>query len=285
MNPFTNNENNTTPGKNSAPNMDDAEYEYVPLPSQGIFYQGPWKGKKEILVRKLNWEDEDILTTDSFYKNGTLFNELLRRTIMDDSGIKANDLVLSDRDAILWWLRVTAFGTDYVVVKQCVNCGHEHEVIWDMSKFQTPDLPEGYEKELEQFGCITIELPVSKLSIKISNPTFGKQDRIYKQLSTLKEKEKKAQDFGVTGKLLSVIVEAIDKDGKVYYASKNEIKDWLDKTKISIVDSRFIRKAAEKITMTVDTRIDITCPKCKYTEEGVRMPMSPTFFWPELGGL
>jgi len=56
----------------------DGEPEYVMLPSQGIYYNDLYKGLDKLKVRKLNWEDEDILTTKSYYDNGTLFDEILK---------------------------------------------------------------------------------------------------------------------------------------------------------------------------------------------------------------
>ena len=50
---------------------------------------------------------------------------------------------------------------------------------------------------------------------------------------------------------------------------------------IPMVDSRYILKKAKDVSMIVDTSQDIECEYCDHVQEGVRMPMSIYFFWPE----
>src|SRR5690349_11553224 len=55
--------------------------EPVLLPSKGVFYLTDQMGKfwnmESVLVRQLNYTDEDILTTRAYFENGTIFNEIL----------------------------------------------------------------------------------------------------------------------------------------------------------------------------------------------------------------
>lgn len=263
----------------------DAESEYVMLPSKGIFYPEPFKGLEKLKVRKLNWEDEDILTTQSYYDNGTLFDEILKNTIIDDK-FSASQLVPVDRDTILWWLRIGAFGKDYEVPWKCTNkeCGKTHKVTWDLGTFKTPIPPEQYEEELINTGGIIISLPISKLTCKISISSIGREREIEKRLKVKKEKTKATRDFYSTGKLLSIIKEVYDKDGNAL-KDTDQILNWLrtgfNGGPVPMGDTRYVFKRANEISFTVDTRIDIVCPHCGHTEEGVRMPMSIYFFWPE----
>lgn len=276
----------TKPNVNS-----DAEAEYVPLPSQGVFYKGKYKGLTQLKVRKLNWEDEDLLTTKSYYDNGTLFNEILKNCIVDENGFQAKDLLNVDRDAILWWLRIGAFGQEYIIPRACPSedengnkCNHKQNVTWDLGSFEMPDLNEEYYEELETNGCITITLPVSGLKCQVTLPTVGREIEIHKRLKVKKEKTKATKDFLITGRLIAVIKEAYAADGTVLKDS-DEILNWLNTgwsgKKIPIVDSRYIQQKAREIDLRVNTQKDIVCKECGYTEEGVEMPMSIYFFWPE----
>lgn len=272
--------NTTGAQKNS-----DMEAEYVQLPSKGYFYKGAFKNITQLKVRKLNWEDEDILTTKSYYDNGTLFNEILKNCIVDENNFPAKDLVSVDRDAILWWLRIGAFGREYLVPHTCGNpeCKHKYNAAWDLGGFNSPDYPEKYEDALRDNGYVTINLPDSGLECKLVAASTGRELEIAKRLTLKKEKEKGTRDYNVTGKLLSVITEAKDSEGLVYKGP--EISKWLQSgnkgSKISMVDSRYIQARVKEIDLDVDTRIDISCPSCGHSEEGVKMAMSINFFWPE----
>ena len=146
-----------------------------------------------------------------------------------------------------------------------------------------PDYPEKYEESLEKDGFITVTLPDSELECKLVAPSTGKELEIAKRLTLKKEKEKGTRDYNVTGKLLSVVAEAKGSDDTVYKGP--EINKWLQSgnkgSKISMVDSRYIQARVREIDLDVNTKIDISCPSCGNSEEGVKMEMSINFFWPE----
>jgi hypothetical protein len=262
----------------------DMEAEYVPLPSRGVFYKGAFKNLERIKVRKLNWEDEDILTTKSYYDNGTVFNEIIKNTVVDENGFNPKDLLPIDRDTILWWLRIGAFGSDYTVPIPCPSCGKKNDVTWDLGSFEMPDYKPAILDELLTNGYKTTVLPASGATVKLVVPSIGREQEIAKRLNLKKEKTKTTRDFNVTGKLLASIIEAIDVDGTVYRGT-DQIAIWLKKAnkgnQLSMVDSRFIQATVRDITLDVDTRKDVVCSHCDHLEEGVRMPMSIYFFWPE----
>jgi len=264
----------------------DAESEYIYLPSKGIFYPEPFKGLEKLKVRKLNWEDEDILTTQSYYDNGTLFDEILKNCIIDENKFPASQLVPVDRDTILWWLRIGAFGRNYEVPWKCANkdCKQTHKVTWDLGSFKSPVPPDAYEEELVNTGGVIITLPLSQLKCKIGVSSIGREREIEKRLKTKKEKTKATRDFYSTGKLLSVIKEVYQEDGTALKDS-DQIFTWLrtgnNGAPVPMGDTRYVIKKASEISLSVDTKKDIECPHCNYIEEGVRMPMSIYFFWPE----
>ncbi len=277
-------EGREVPKSNSSNTNPDMEAEYIPLPSNGYFYKGVHKNISHLKVRTLNWEDEDILTTKSYYDNGTIFTEILKNCIVDENGFNAKDLVSVDRDVILWWLRIGAFGREYIVKQSCPSCGHKHNITWDLGGFNSPDFNEAHVKELFDNGSLTITLPGSGLQCKIVAPSVGRELELYKRLNIKKEKEKHSKDFNITGKLLSVIVEATDKDGKVYKGA-DQIQQWLkianNGSPLSMVDSRYIQSKVREIDLEVDTKQDVICPQCTHSQEGVKMPMGIGFFWPE----
>lgn len=275
--------NTPTTQPSSFPNE---EAEYVPLPSRGVFYKGAFKGLTMLKVRKLNFEDEDILTTKSYYDNGTLFNEILKNTIVDENKFSAKNLTNADKDAILWWLRIGAFGREYKIPHICSNpdCKKKFNVSWDLGGFVMPDYPVECVDEIIEKGYRTVILPISGLEVQLVPPSIGNELEIHRRLTLKKEKLNSSREFNTTGKLLSIIHSAKDIEGKVY-SNVEEVNKWLltsnNGGKISMADSRYIQEKAREIDLEVDTRQDIKCPACNHIEEGVKMPMSIYFFWPE----
>lgn len=265
----------------------DTETGYVNLPSKGSFYKGAYKGLTKLKVRKLNFEDEDILTTKAYYENGTLFNEILKNTIVDENRFPSKELTNADKDAILWWLRINAFGSEYIVPHTCPNpeCKKKFKTTWDLASFSMPSYPTEYEQEILDNGFVSFTLPISNLEVKLVPAVIGKELDIYKRLNLKKEKTNSSRDFNVTGKLLTVIHSATDAEGNVYIGV-DQINKWLltsnNGGKICMTDSRFIQTKAKEIDLEVDTKQDIQCPHCEQFEESVKLPMTVFFFYPTL---
>jgi hypothetical protein len=84
-------------------------YDVVELPSRGIHY--PLQ-KKSVRVAYLTAADENILSSQNLIQNNTVVDELLKRKVIDKD-INVDDLVDEDRQAILIFLRNTAFGPEF----------------------------------------------------------------------------------------------------------------------------------------------------------------------------
>lgn len=84
-------------------------YDVVELPSRGIHYTNK---KKSVRVAYLTASDENILSSPSFLNTNTVITELLKRKILDKD-FSIDEIVEEDRQAILIFLRNTAFGPEY----------------------------------------------------------------------------------------------------------------------------------------------------------------------------
>ena len=84
-------------------------YDVVELPSRGIHYQNK---KKSLKVAYLTAADENILSAQNLIATNGVIDELLRRKILDRD-IQIEDIVEEDRQAVLIFLRNTAFGPEY----------------------------------------------------------------------------------------------------------------------------------------------------------------------------
>ena len=84
-------------------------YDVVELPSRGIYYEG---NKKSLRVGYLTAADENILSSQNLINSNNVVNELIRNKVLDRD-INVDDIVEEDRQAILIFLRNTAFGSEY----------------------------------------------------------------------------------------------------------------------------------------------------------------------------
>jgi hypothetical protein len=104
-------------------------YDVVELPSKGIYYQNK---KKSVKVSYLTASDENILASPNLIQTNTMITELLKRKVLDKD-ISVDEIVEEDKQAILIFLRNTAFGTDYKVTLTDPKTDKEFEVELDLS--------------------------------------------------------------------------------------------------------------------------------------------------------
>ena len=86
-------------------------YDVVELPSRGIHYTPQ---KKSVRVAYLTASDENILSAQNLIQTNSVVDELLKRKVLDKD-ISVDELVDEDRQAILIFLRNTAFGPEFNV--------------------------------------------------------------------------------------------------------------------------------------------------------------------------
>ena len=110
-------------------------YDVVELPSKGIYYVSK---KKSVRVAYLTAVDENILTSPNLITTNSVVDELLRRKILDKD-IQVEDIVEEDRQAILIFLRNTAFGSEYKITTIDPKTEKEFSFDVDLSILKTKD--------------------------------------------------------------------------------------------------------------------------------------------------
>ena len=114
--------------------------EEVTLPSKGLVYPKDNPLSKGVLEMKyMTAKEEDILTNQSYIKNGTVVDKLLKSLII--TPIDYNDIIVGDKNAIMIAARVLGYGKDYTFELN----GEEHTV----------DLTEVKDKELKEEHLIS----------------------------------------------------------------------------------------------------------------------------------
>ena len=98
-------------------------HDVLSLPSKGIFYKNK---KKSIKVGYLTATDENLLASVSSIGATNLIYNLLRSKIYEPD-LKIDELINGDVEAVLIFLRNTAFGPNYDVLLTDPETGKEFE--------------------------------------------------------------------------------------------------------------------------------------------------------------
>lgn len=132
-------------------------YDVVPLPSKGIYYP---TGKKSLKVAYLTASDENILSSPNFIAQSMVIEELLKRKVIDKD-IDVEEMVQEDREAVLIFLRNTAFGTEYKMTAIDPKTGEDFEVILDLGSVEVKD----FDLKSDENGEYSYFLPQTKKPI------------------------------------------------------------------------------------------------------------------------
>jgi len=237
-------------------------YDMVSLPSQGVFYQN---GKKSVKVTYLNASDENLLATPSMIGSGELVDALLSRKILDKDIVVA-DMANCDKEAILVFLRNTAFGSDYTVSVLDPKTNTEFQTKIDMSVLKTKDITVEVDErgEFEHY----LEMSKKKCRITLLSPTHEKE---------LKEIEETYKDQKISPymtKQLEMVVKEIDGN-----RDPMTISQFIQT--MPIKDSQEIRKVVRKNAPELDLNVKVMTPSNE--EIGVRINFGVEFFRPFYG--
>lgn len=111
------------------------QYDMIPLPSNGECYAHK---KSRIPVAYLTAADENIIISPNMYRDGKILDIILRRKILDKT-INVDELCSGDRDAIILWLRATAYGDDFPIVVTNPDNGKQYNITVKLSQFKYED--------------------------------------------------------------------------------------------------------------------------------------------------
>ena len=233
--------------------------ETIDLPSKGIFYPKDSELAKGVIEMKyMTAREEDILTNQSYIKNGTVLDKLMKSLIV--SPINYNDLLIGDKNAIMVATRVLGYGKDYTFD----YLGEEYTV--DLSTLENKPLAPIVEQcDKNEFEYT---LPHSGNHVTFRFLTHKDEQDITRELEGLKKINKESSpELSTRLKYLITSVE-----GKT---DKKDIREFVDNYLLA-KDSRALREYVKELQPDVDLTF--------FSNDGnnkINIPIGVSFFWPD----
>ena len=238
--------------------------EVIDLPSQGKVYpkDSPLANGK-IELKYMTTKEEDILMSQNLIKKGVVIDSLLDSLIVT-KGIKQEDLILGDKNAVLVAARILAYGPQYTVeVPNPKNSEEMTEHTFDLTSCPFKKLPEDLDYSKHSFEYTT-EVGKNKLTFKLL--TGVEEKLIETDISQLK---KYGTESDITTRLRYIIT-SVDGD-----SSKEMITSYSQN--MLARDSVAFRKYMTDITPDIELEQEI---ELGGETVSVSIPLTVEFFWP-----
>jgi hypothetical protein len=218
----------------------------VILPTGGIFYKSK---KKSIKVGYLTATDENFLLSGLSNKDSVVMS-LLRNKIYEHD-LRPEELLDEDIQAILLFLRNTAFGPEYVVRLEDPKTGKLFEKTLVLDEL---NVKQGQSRPNED-GTFSVELPKTGAKVKLKPINFGELQEIDRIIENYPQGRVAPK---VTIKLQKQIVE-LDGD-----TDKGKIAIFVEQ--LPIADSKFIRNFLKDNVPSLDLTKRVIAPSGEETK-------------------
>jgi hypothetical protein len=234
--------------------------ETIELPSKGLLYpEDSELAKGTVEMKYMTAREEDILTNQSYIKNGTVLDKLMKSLIV--SPINYDELLIGDKNAIMIAARVLGYGKEYTFD----YLGESHTV--DLSTIENkslhPDIKKNKTNEFE------FTLPFSQNHITFRLLSHKDEQNISREIEGLKKIDKNSSP-DLTTRLKYVITSV---QGS---REKKDIREFVDKWLLA-KDSRALREYIKTIQPDVDLSF---FPDG--SSDRVNIPIGISFFWPDV---
>jgi hypothetical protein len=234
--------------------------EIVDLPSQGKLYPTDHPlAEGKIEMKYMTAKEEDILTNQSYIRDGIVLDKLLQSLIV--TKFNYSDLLIGDKNAIMIAARVLGYGKDYKF-----TYGGEDQII-DLAKIEP--LPLNEEIRKASSNEFPFNLPSSDNTITFKLLTHGDEKKIEQELKGLTKLNKNSSPT-VTTRLKHQITSINGEEDKA------KIREFVDNYLLA-QDSRALRERIKELGPDVDLT---------FFPEGhdrrVDIPIGLSFFWPDI---
>jgi len=244
--------------------------EVIDLPSKGIFYpENSPLSSGRIELKLMTAKEEDILTSPNLLKKGLAIDKLLESLIVNKD-IKLGDLLLGDKNAVIFAVRRLAYGDKYGPLElPCPKCQAKNQATVDLGQLTHKEADETQFKPGENLFEYT--LPASKAVVQFKLLTDNDEKAIERDNAALSKISKTASSE-ITSRLKKMIISI---NGETDPAKVKALVDNMPSR-----DSLALRQHIREITPDIDATFEFTCSECG-AEERAAVPMTVQFFWPD----
>ena len=244
--------------------------EIITLPSNGVLYsKSSPLSSGTIELKYMTAQEEEILTTQSFIKQGIVLDKLYQSLIV--SPIKYNDLVIADKDAIMLASRILGYGKIYDTECTCPNCDSKNKLPVDLTLLEEKPINMEIANMLEP-NVFSFKLPITQRVITFKLLTIGDEKKINLDLDGIKKLNKSGVNKELTTRLKRIIL-SVDDNSEAEF-----INNFVD-NELFAADSKAFREHIKEISPGIDFSINFVCKDCD-TECLMSLPIGLDFFWP-----
>ena len=248
--------------------------EVVDLPSDGYFYdQASPLASGKIDIKYMTAKEEDILTSQNLIKKGVVLDKLLEELIVTP-GVKLDDILIGDKNAIFISARILAYGKDYAIKFKDPSTGDDVEDTIDLTKLGPREIDFSSHERGNNF--FQFELPHSKKSVYWKLLTHADEQAIDAELKATKKFTKNKNQTAEVTTRLKYVIKAIDGD-----EDRSRIKSFVDRELLAR-DSLAFREHIKENTPDLDMTFNFESDDTGYTER-MTIPLGVDFFYPTSG--
>jgi predicted RNA-binding Zn-ribbon protein involved in translation (DUF1610 family) len=243
--------------------------EVIELPTEGFFYsEGSPLSKGVVDIKYMTAREEDILTSNNLIKKGIVLTKLLEALILTE-GVKLEDILVCDKNAIYIQARILAYGSDYDVKIKCPECSEESTQRINLSSLKCK--PYDFTSHTKGKNEFTFTLPNSQRVITFKLLTGKDEEAIAAEIKSL---SKLKSDVGAeTTTRLKYLITSFDGNHDT-----STIRKGVDELRAT--DARALRKYIDEVTPDLDMSFTFSCPHCNH-QEVMTIPIGINFFWPD----
>jgi len=238
--------------------------EVIDLPSEGKLYpkEHPCSDGK-IEIKYMTAKEEDILTSQNLIKKGVVIDRLLDSLILTE-GIKTDDLILGDKNAVMVAARILAYGPEYACEVSNPKTGISELHTFNLADCPFKKLPKDATK-----NKFEVTLPISNKKITFKILTGKDETSIEKELKA-SEKINSEVKPELTTRLRYTITSVGGDESQAVI--NNFVMNLLAR------DSMYLRKEIKNIAPDIELSQEI---EIEGESVKVDIPMTVGFFWPE----
>jgi hypothetical protein len=262
----------STSHNNRSSGVYEAPTDFVDLPSEGKFYpkESPLYGVEKLEVRYMTAKEEDLLVSPGLIKAGVAMDRVIE-SLLIDKRIRAKDLLVGDKSAILINIRKNAFGEDYEFGFYCTKCGELNKHTKDLNEITIKELVSDENCSITEHGTIVLKLPKSKTTVELKF-LRGEDETAIEQVVEKRAKNNLAEE----SLLVRYRYMILSVNGNT---DMEAIVSFIET--MPVLDSRILRKKYSELNPDILLNYSADCSKCGHTNEG-GVPIMADFFWPKL---